>query len=133
MRTIAALLNAAEREAAELGDATPGAEHLLAAAAELDDSVAHLQVTTSAVRTAIRAVHARALGAEFDLPATGPATRGPFRGDTSLQQVFQRVRTLSKAEPLTALHVFRAAAEREHGTVALVIDELGLDRDAVLR
>jgi hypothetical protein len=65
--TIAALMTGAEHEAAALGDDEPGAEHLLLAAAALDDSIAPLGVTPDAVRAAIVAVHARALGAEIEL------------------------------------------------------------------
>ena len=109
VQTIATLLGSAESEAAALGDTQPGAEHLLLAAAALDDSVAAFGVTPDAVRAAIRAVHARALGADIELAPSEPA-RGAYRGASSLNEVFQRVRTLSKGEQLTALHVLRAAA-----------------------
>lgn len=126
--TIAALLGAAEREAAALGDEQPGAEHLLVAALDLDDSTESLGVTADDARAAIRAVHARSLGADVPLVASKRPLAGLFRSSNSLQQVFQRVRVLSKGEPLTGMHVVRAAAERDRGTVALVIDELGIDR-----
>lgn len=126
--TIAALMKAAEQEAAALGDEQPGAEHLLIAALGLDDSTTTLGVTCDDARSAIRAVHATALGAEVAMtPSTRPLT-GVYRSSNSLQEVFQRTRVLSKGERLTGMHVVRAAAEREHGTVALVIDELGIDR-----
>lgn len=126
--TIAALLSAAEKEAAALGDEQPGAEHLLVAALDLDDSTTALGVTAGDARAAIRAVHARALGADVTLtPSTRPLA-GAFRSTNSLQEVFQRTRVLSKRQQLTGMHVVRAAAERERGTVALVIDELGIDR-----
>ena len=129
--TIAALLTSAEREAAALGDEQPGAEHLLLAAAGIDGTTTSLGVTPSSVRAAILAVHARALGAEVELAPSTRQLSGPYRSAESLKEVFQRTRVLSKGEPLTALHVLRAAAERRHGTVALVIDELGIDRDGL--
>lgn len=129
--TIAALMTSAEQEAAALGDEQPGAEHLLLAAAGLDDSTAAIGVTPASVRAAIVAVHARALGADVELPVSTRPLRGVYRAADSLKEVFQRTRALSKGEPLTALHVLRAAAERRHGTVALVIDELGIDRDGL--
>ena len=131
--TIASLLAAAERVAAALGDEQPGAEHLLVAALELDDSTRGLGVTADDARAAIRAVHASALGGDVPLPPSGRPLRGAYRGSTSLQEVFQRTRVLSKREHLTGMHVVRAAAERERGTVALVIDELGIDRAELIR
>jgi hypothetical protein len=119
-------MTAAEREAAELGDEQPAAEHLLVAALALDESTRGLTVTSEDARAAIRAVHARALGADLALTPSSRTLRGAYRSSVSLQEVFQRVRVLSKGEPLTGMHVVRAAAEREHGTVALVIDELGI-------
>lgn len=126
--TIAALLTAAEREAAELGDEQPGAEHLLVAALDLDESTVALGVTANDARAAIRAVHARALGADLALTPSARPLAGAYRSTNSLQEVFQRTRVLSKGTRLTGMHVVRAAAEREHGTVALVIDELGILR-----
>lgn len=126
--TIASLLTAAEREAAALGDEQPGAEHLLVAALDLDDSTSGLGVTADDARAAIRMVHSRALGADVPLTPSKRPLAGLFRSSNSLQQVFQRTRVLSKRERLTGMHVVRAAAERERGTIALVIDELGIDR-----
>ena len=127
--TIAAPMTSADPEAAALGDQQPGAEHLLLAAAGLDDSTAAIGVTPTSVRAAIVAVHARAFGVE--LPESTRPLRGAYRSADSLKEVSQRTRVLSKGEPLSALHVLRAAAERRHGTVALVIDELGIDRDGL--
>lgn len=107
MATIAALMTSAEQEAAALG------------------------VTPHSVRATILAVHARALGAEVELAPSTRRLSGPYQSAESLKEVFQRTRVLSKGEPLTALHVLRAAAERRHGTVALVIDELGIDREGL--
>jgi hypothetical protein len=128
VKTIATLLQAAERIAAELGDEQPGAEHLLAAALDLDESTVALGVTADDARAAITAVHARSLGSDIALtPSTRPLS-GVYRSANSLQEVFQRTRMLSKGTRLTGMHVVRAAAERERGTVALVIDELGISR-----
>lgn len=131
--TISALLKAAEQEAAAMGDEQPGAEHLLVAALGLDDTVAPLGVTADDARAAIVRVHATALGAHVDLPPSSRPLTGVYRSSASLQEVFQRARVLSKRERLTGLHVVRAAAERENGTVARVIDELGIDRDGLTR
>jgi ATP-dependent Clp protease ATP-binding subunit ClpA len=143
-RLIAALLTTAEAEARALGDPEPAAEHLLLAALLIEDPSAREALSSvaptvdaAAVRTAIGAVHAASLTAvgistpELDTPLR-PA-RGIYRSEVSAQEVFQRARVLSRhsRKGLLAAHVLLAAAEREHGTVARVLDHLGLERAAV--
>ncbi len=140
LRLIADLLTTAEREARALGDPEPGAEHLLLAALLLDDDSARRAVPTDAetVRAAIAAVHAAALAAVgVEAPpnaAALPAASGAYRADVSAQQVFQRARELARRSPtgLRAAHVLIAVAEREHGTAARVLQQLGHDRAAVI-
>ena len=82
-RLIAALLTTAEQEARALGDAEPGAEHLLLAALLVNDPSAREALATlaavdaAAVRSAIVAVHSASLA---DLHrCTRPGSR--HRGD----------------------------------------------------
>lgn len=136
-RLIAALLTTAEQEARALGDAEPGAEHLLLAALLVNDPSAREALATlaavdaAAVRSAIVAVHSDSL-ADLD-PALPPAS-GAYRSEVSAQEVFQRARILSRRSRsgLRSAHVLRAAAERERGTVARLLASLALERDAVL-
>lgn len=140
-RLIAALLTIAETEARTLGDAEPGAEHLLLSALLVDDpsardALAHVAAGADAatVRRAIGAAHAAALAAVGvaapDLDGGLPPAAGLYRSEASAQEVFQRARVLSRGSRsgLRAAHVLMAAAEREHGTVARVLDSLGIDR-----
>ncbi len=137
---IAALLTTAEHEARGLGDPEPGAEHLLLASLLVDDSSAReaLGVSADAVREAIRAVHAEALAsisvAADDLTSPLPPARGVYRSEASARDVFQRARTLARRSPtgLRSAHVLLATAEREHGTAARVLRQVGVDRAAVI-
>lgn len=140
-RLIATLLTTAETEALALGDAEPGAEHLLLAALLVDEPSARDvvrqvadSVDAAALRSAIGTVHAASLAAigvaAPDLEAALPPSRGVYRSEVSAQEVFQRARALSRGSKagLLAAHVLLAAAEREHGTTSRVLDFLGIDR-----
>ncbi len=144
-RLIAALLTTAEHEARALGDVEPAAEHLLLAAVLVDDPSAREALTllaatldAGAVRTAIEAVHAASLAAVGvetpELDVAMPTARGVYRSEVSAQEVFQRARVLSRHSRtgLRSAHVLLAAAERERGTVARVLEHLGLEREAVV-
>lgn len=142
IRTINALLTQAEQEAHSLGDDVPGAEHLVLAALLLDEDSARslLGVDADQFRQAIVATHNAALesaGVSASEAAVGsaPAKPGVYRSETSAQEVFQRARVLAKqARPrgLKGAHIVRAAAEREHGTVARVLQRLGVDRQSLI-
>lgn len=137
---ISALLTTAENEARALGDAEPGAEHLLLAALLVDDPSARdaLNVDAATVRDAIGAVHAEALAAvsiTVDAQAQPlPPSRGAYRSEVSTQEVFQQARRLARRSPtgLRSAHVLLAVAEREHGTTARVLQRLGLERASVV-
>ncbi len=156
-RLIAALLTAAEAEARALGDAEPGAEHLLLASLLVDDSSGRDALTraaaasspagaaadraaldATAVRTAIGAVHAASLTSVGvvapELDSALPPARGVYRSEVSAQEVFQRARVLARRSPsgLRSAHIVLAAAEREHGTVARVLEHLSVDRAALV-
>lgn len=144
-RLIAALLTTAETEARALGDAEPGAEHLLLAALLVDDPSARdtvrqvaETVDAAAVRSAIGAVHAASLAAVGvtapELDGTLPSASGIYHSEVSAQEVFRRARVLSRGprEGLHSAHVLLAAAERDHGTVARVLESLGIDRAALV-
>lgn len=143
MRTINALLSAAEDEARRGGDAVPGPEHLLVAAMDLADgtaasALARFGVDTGALRTALEGVHAQAL-ASVGLPgpdtAAGPGLSGPaaglYRSTPQAEQVFQEAVALSKTSSpsrLLGAHVVAAVCALEHGTPALALAALGVDR-----
>lgn len=141
IQTINALLTEAERQALSLGDPTPGAEHLVLAALLLDEDSARerLGIDAARFRAALVATHAAALEAiGVATPEEGlspaPAKRGAYQSEASAQEVFQRARVLAKQERprgLKGAHIVQAAAEREFGTVARVLQTLGIDRDAV--
>lgn len=144
-RLIAALLTTAEAEARALGDPEPGAEHLLLAALLVDDPSARdalhqvaETVDAAALRSAIGAVHAASLTAVGvttpDLDGALPPASGLYRSEVSAQEVFQRARVLSRGSRagLLSAHVLLAAAERDHGTVARVLDHLSIDRAALI-
>ena len=145
-RLIAALLTTAETEARALGDAEPGAEHLLLAALLVDDpsardtvrQVAETVDAAAAVRSAIGAVHAASLAAVGvtapELDGTLSSASGIYHSEVSAQEVFRRARVLSRGprEGLHSAHVLLAAAERDHGTVARVLESLGIDRAALV-
>ncbi len=140
IQLIADLLTRAESEALALGDPEPGAEHLLVAALMLDDDSARtaLGVDAPAARDALRTVHATALAAadviDSSIPSALPPAHGVYRSRVSTQEVFQRAKSLAHRSPtgLRAAHVLIAIAEREHGTAARVLDQLGIDRGALI-
>jgi ATP-dependent Clp protease ATP-binding subunit ClpA len=140
IRLIADLLTMAESEARALGDAEPGAEHLLVASLMLDDSSARtaLGADATAARDAVRAVHAEALAAAAVIDTSAesplPPAQGVYRSRVSTRDVFQRARVLARRSPtgLRSAHVLAAVAEREHGTAARVLLQLGVDRLAVV-
>ncbi|MBK7822012.1 MAG: Clp protease [Tessaracoccus sp.] len=138
IRTINALLTEAERQALSLGDSAPGAEHLVLAALMLDEGSARdlLGINDTRFRDALVATHAAALEkVGISVPAEGlspaPAKPGVYRSEASAQEVFQRAKVLAKQDRggLKGAHIIRAAAEREHGTVARVLKHLGIDRE----
>ena len=141
MRTVAALLEAAEREAHAMGDELPGAEHLvLAALVDSDESGrVLLGVDADQFRHAVDTVHAEALKTIGLHPDTFPAlpavARGRvYRGEESLGEVLERARLLarqSRPQGLRTSHIIRAAAHREHGTTARAFDLLHVDRDSL--
>ena len=141
MRTIKILLTEAEQQALSLGDTAPGAEHLVLAALLLEEDSARelMGVDATQFRQALVATHAAALetvgvSASEDGLSAAPAKPGVYRGEVSAQEVFQRARVLAKQDRRDGLrgsHIVRAAAEREHGTVARVLDRLGIDREAL--
>ncbi|HMR13922.1 MAG TPA: Clp protease N-terminal domain-containing protein [Arachnia sp.] len=137
IRTIKALLTEAEQQALALGESKPAAEHLVLAALLLDEGSARtlLGVDADQFRAALVSTHAAAL-ASLGMPsaqsALPPATanKGVYRSEQSSQDVFQRARVLAKQDRprgLKGSHIVRAAAEREHGTVARVLATLGID------
>lgn len=140
IRLIADLLTRAESEALAIGDPQPGAEHLLIASLLLDDDSARsaLGRDVAAVRDALTAVHATALAAaavvDASAPSALPPARGLYRSEVSTRDVFARAKALARRSPsgLRAAHVLCAIAEREHGTAARVLEQLGIDRGALI-
>ena len=145
MRAIKQLLTDAEREARAMGDAEPGAEHLLLAALDLPDGTAARVLATFGIdgerlRSAITQYHAAALaqvgidGAAFGTPQPiEPANgSGVYRSAASAREAFGAVATMARRDRgLLGAHVTAAIAEMEHGTAAGVLSLLGIDRHAL--
>lgn len=149
MRTIKRLLTDAERIARELGEAEPGAEHLLLSAMDLPDGTAaaalsRVGVDAQGVRAALLAEQAEALeaaGMPRDraealatpeplgdagrpiLYAAGPTAREAFRAAGDAARRAKR--------PLVGADVVAAVAALERGTAARILDRLRVDRPAL--
>lgn len=140
VRLITLLLSAAESEARASGDSEPGAEHLLIAALELEDDSARVGLDRSAdeVRLALKKVHAASLQSVGIAVSTSPTklspVRGLYRSSGSTQDTFRRAKVLARRSHtgLRTAHVLIAAAEREHGTIPLVLNGLGVDRSTAI-
>lgn len=149
VRTVSALLNAAEREARASGEDLPGAEHLLLAALTLEEDSARrafgrVGADPGDLRAAIDAQHADALRAigitpvddALLAPADGDPSppRGLYRASPSGQAAlhaavdFQKRRRGSR---LLGAHVVGAVAGMEHGTAARALRAMGVDREAL--
>lgn len=150
MRTIKKLLTDAETESRAMGEAEPGAEHLLLAALELPDGSARrvferLEVDPARVRAAIGDQQAEALVAlgmdaerakalSSPRPLDPPTGKGVYRSAVSAQEAFQAAATIARREKsfqLVGAHVVAAVAGIEHGTAARVFGVLGVDRTAL--
>lgn len=145
MGAIKQLLTDAEREARAMGDAEPGAEHLLLAAMDLPDGTATRVMATFGIdrerlRRAITEHHAAALaqvgidGSALGTPAPiEPANgSGVYRSAASAREAFQAAATMARRDrALLGAHVTAAVAEMEHGTAAGVLRSLGVDRAAL--
>lgn len=140
VKNLSVLLAEAEHQANTLGDRVPGAEHLVLAALMLEDGSARelLGVDAEQFRAAIIAVHEDALAAlgitvsDIDLPPV-KATSLLYRSEASAEEVLRRTRVLAKKAGVRFRGDFivRAAAEREYGTVARVLQSLGIDRETL--
>ncbi len=149
MRAIKDLLTGAERIARSMGDEQPAAEHLLLAAFDLPDDSADrvlggFGLDRDRLRAAIVEQHAAALvaaGMRSDVaerlshaPPLDPATgSGIYRSSPSAQEAFQRAGGMARStrRPLVGAHVVAAVADMEHGTVAQLLERLGIERSAV--
>jgi ATP-dependent Clp protease ATP-binding subunit ClpA len=149
MRTIKQLLTDAESIARELGEREPAAEHLLLSAIGLPDgtagrALAAVGVDAAAIRAALVALEADALvsvGVPRDraealatpqplgpdrkplLYGAGPTARDAFR---AAGEAARRAR-----QRLRGAHVVIVIADIERGTIARVLDRLGVDRDVL--
>jgi ATP-dependent Clp protease ATP-binding subunit ClpA len=147
VKTIKVLLSGAEEIARREGRAHPAAEHLLLAALNLPDgtaraALARIGVSAQALTAALHEQHVAALesiGVVVDhdaiaagLPEPGPAA-GVYHSDASAQDLFQRAGADARASGggLVGAHVVKAAATLERGTLAGVLQHLGIDRDAL--
>ncbi len=149
LATMNVLFSAAERFARADGIQSPGAEHLLLAALDLQDGLAKQALATFSVnsadlRDAIVAQHEetlRSIGVFADdnaIAAALPASRlpkGPYRAQGSQQIAFQRAVVLAREDgaPLNSAYLLLAATESEIGTVARSLEHLGVDRDQLRR
>lgn len=146
MRTIAALLTDAERVARRMGDAQPAAEHVLLAAVNLPDGSAarvldRFGVSAVRLEKAIIDEHAAGLvaagidaGTAEQLAAASPLEPASgtrvYRAGPTAQDLFGAAGSAARRakQRLVGAHVALAASEVEHGTLARVLDRLGVDR-----
>lgn len=147
LRTIKELLTDAEIAARAMGEAEPGAEHLLLAALDLPDGSARraferLEVDPDALRSAIVDQQAQALIAlgfaadqarslSAPTPLDPPTGKGIYRSAVSAQEAFQAAAALAAKDgpfSLVGAHVVAAVAGMEHGTAARVFEVLRVDR-----
>jgi ATP-dependent Clp protease ATP-binding subunit ClpA len=145
IRTMNTLFTAAEKEAALVGDADYGTEHLLLAAFDMPDGSAarafkRVGVDPHAFRKAINDQHTEALRAIGIAPDDGridgrppePAEpNGPMRSKESSQTVFKKVVKLVKKEKsqLYGAYIVLVAADAETGSTARALETLGVHRD----
>lgn len=141
MATMRALLEAAERESAAMGEAEPGAEHVVLAALALQDhtaadALADLGVGAAELRRAIEEVHAEALAAvgisdpPTPTPIPTPTNRGVYRSKGSTRELLTatlEARKRLQARRFTSAHVLIGASTLEHGTLAKALRHLGID------
>lgn len=141
MATIRALLEAAEREAAAMGELDPGAEHVVLAALGLPDGtaadvLAELGLDATGLRAAIEQVHADALAAvgisepPTPSPPAGPTNRGVYRSKGSTRDLLTATADAKKAlrtKRLTSAHVLIGASTLEHGTLPAALQHLGIE------
>lgn len=143
MATMRALLEAAERESAAVGEAEPGAEHVVLAALAMPDrtaadTLAELGVDAAQLREAIEQVHVEALsgvGINHGQAATPvPAGRGIYRAKGSTRDLLTATAAARRAlgdRHFTSAHVLIGACELPHGTLPRALQRLGLNRDAL--
>ncbi|MFW2382349.1 MAG: Clp protease N-terminal domain-containing protein [Acidimicrobiales bacterium] len=138
------LFTAAEKEAALVGEAEYGTEHLVLAAFDLPDGSAarafkRVGVDPHAFRKAINDQHAEALRAIGIAPEDGridsqlpepPDPKGPMKSKGSSQNVFKKVVKLVKKEKsqLYGAYIILVAAEAEAGSTARALETLGVHR-----
>lgn len=146
LNTMNQLFPEAERIARSDGTERPGAEHLLLAALDLDDTalavLRELGIDRDRLQQAVIDQHDQALLAigiasdenaiDAALPHPGSQT-GVYRSGPSLQQSFQRAVKLAKADkgPLQSVHILIASTESEHGTLRRAFEHLGTDCETV--
>ena len=145
MGTMRALLEAAERESAAMGEADPGAEHVVLAALALPDrtaadAMAELGVDTARLREAIEAVHAEALAAvgiaepPTPTPLPTPTNRGVYRSKGSTRDLLTATAAAKqalRAKRFTSAHVLIGASTLERGTLPAALYRLGIDAAAL--
>jgi ATP-dependent Clp protease ATP-binding subunit ClpA len=148
MRTIDRLLRGSEAHARRMGDALPGAEHLLLSALDLPDGTARSAFAAAGADpdgygAAVAAAHSEALRAvgialgPEPAPPAGPAEpvrEGPMRAAPSQQAAFREAVRLAKQEFPSRLrggHVVIAVAGAEHGTAVRALAAMGVDRAAL--
>lgn len=146
MRTIKQLLTDAERISRDLGVAEPGAEHMLLSAIGLPDGTAaralgRVGLDEDRIRAAMVAEQADALVAvgvprdhaeALAVPTPlGDADKPLLYGaGPTARDVFKTAGDLARGakQRLAGAHVVLAVAGVERGTVARVLDRLGVDR-----
>lgn len=141
MATMRALLEAAERESAAMGEPDPGAEHVVLAALALPDhtaadALAELGVDAARLREAIEQVHAEALATlgiaepPPPTPIRTPTNAGVYRSKGSTRDLLTataEAKRNMRARRFISAHVLIGASTLEHGTLPKALHHLGID------
>jgi len=146
VRFMQSLFPAAEAEAAALGEAEPGAEHLILATLDFQEGSARrvlkrVGADAHQFREAVASQHAaavRSIGTEEDataiddqLPPPPPRPNNVYRSAPSARHVFPEVvkRVKRDKSRLSGAYILLVASQMEYGTTARVLDAMGVDRD----
>ncbi len=145
MATMRALLEAAEREAAAMGETEPGAEHVVLAALAMPDgtaagAMAELGVDAARLRQAVDDVHAEALSVvgiadpPTPTPIQTPTGRGVYRSKGSTRDLLTATAEARKAlrtKRFTSAHVLMGASTMAHGTLSQALARLDVDPETL--
>lgn len=144
MKTIGQLISGADKQANQLGEEKPGAEHFVLSALNLNDGsakrvFAKLGIDGKQFQEAVQSQYKEALqnvGIDQDAlniePEAVAAQQGVQRSQPSGQALMKALYALKqkdKTRPLLGAHVISVAAAIEYGVVPRAFNILGIERD----